>query len=177
MKAISKIVLASLLAMNFSQLALANSTDDIVPRAVVNLHAALDGECDLRNLELAEVYPVGAVNKLYLIMCQQYAYQASYNAYIYNEQSKTARPVMVLAYNETTKGIEPTYQLMEASYAPRTKVLSTGSKGRGLGDCGQTTDTKLIPTNGGDVLFKTFEIRHKSKCDGKMNNWPVVFKQ
>jgi hypothetical protein len=62
-------------------------------------------------------------------------------------------------------------------YNPQTKILSTYGKGRGLGDCGGSSKIKITLNEYGSVDVKTIEIRRKDKCDGKLNPWPVVFKQ
>ena len=84
---------------------------------------------------------------------------------------------MILSYDETVNGVVADLNLSEAAFDLKTKTLTTFAKGRGIGDCGQTSKTLVAVSPYGNVAVKTVEIRAKIKCDGRMNNWPVVFKQ
>jgi hypothetical protein len=78
--------------------------------------------------------------------------------------------------SEKDKSIIGTLELTEADYDPATKTLSTFAKGRGIGDCGQSSKS-IVNTEDYMATVRTVEIRSKSKCDGKLSDWPVVFKQ
>jgi hypothetical protein len=69
--------------------------------------------------------------------------------------------------------------MTNASFDESTKVLSTFAKGRGLGDCGQSSVTTLKKDDQWSLIqVITTEIRAKTECDGEVDTeWPVVFEQ
>lgn len=169
----SILVLLAAISVN----AFANPLADL-PAKVVALHQALSEGCEDEQLALKEVHDLGWKKKLYVIPCAMGAYQGYGHAFISSGEGDEmyVQPVAVLGYNESSKGVEPQYELGSVGYDPKTKVLSTFAKGRGIGDCGQATISK-IHSEEWQVWVKTIEVRAKPKCDGKETRWPVVFKQ
>lgn len=113
---------------------------------------------------------------LYLVPCIMGAYQGSSRAYIL-QHGNTVTEVTVLAYDELAKAIVGSLELGEVQYDSKTAILSTFTKSRGLGDCGQSSVSKIMVDQYGSVTVKTVEVRAKDKCDGKYGKWPIVFKQ
>lgn len=146
--------------------------------AVLAKHKAIMGEdnCEPELEAQSETYQLNDKKQLVIIPCYMGAYQGSSRAYtvssgIYIEQ------VMVLAYDESTKSISATLDLTSASYDEKTKSLFTFAKGRGIGDCGQSSESKIIADEY-TVSVKTVQINAKAECDGDFDKeWPVVFQQ
>ncbi|MBC7420739.1 MAG: DUF1176 domain-containing protein [Bdellovibrio sp.] len=150
-----------------------------LPASVALLHSALYG-ANICSKDLpvgSEIYELGKGKKLYLVPCVMGAYQGSTNAFITENDDQIAVPLMVLAFDEVINGIAPTLELTEASYDEKKMLLYSSAKGRGLGDCGQSSISKIELSEYGTVGVKTVEVRSKSKCDGKLSGWPIVFKQ
>ncbi len=167
------------LMMLFSSQCFAGTSTDGLPQSVLKLHSALstgDAECS-EDLEKPEKFDLGQGRNLYIVQCMMGAYQGSANAYITEDNEAIATPVMTLAYDELGKSVVSNLSLGEAYFDKEKSQIYTHSKGRGIGDCGQSSITKISLTDYGSISVRTTEIRAKSKCDGKMNNWPVVFKQ
>lgn len=161
--------------MSFSSAFAARPTDGL-PESLKKVHTALTANACDAELDMApESFDLGGGNTLYLVPCMFGAYQGSSNGYIVN--GDYVSQVVVLATEGKT--IVGTLDLTSASYDPKTGILSTFAKGRGLGDCGQTSQTIVkLDNKYGGITTKTIEIRSKDKCDGKyVDNWPVVFKQ
>jgi hypothetical protein len=171
---VKTVILAMLAMITFSAQAIE------VPAKVKALHDAMDAaalNCD-KDLEAQPVaYDLGNNNVLTLVPCYMGAYQGSGYGYLSNEKYESVTQVVVLAYDDTSTSVEGTTNLMEASFDPQTNVLSTFAKGRGLADCGQSSQSKISVDEYGTVHIKTFEIRSKFDCDEKYDEWPIVFEQ
>ena len=70
--------------------------------------------------------------------------------------------------------ITSTLALMGSSFDMKTKILTTYSKSRGIGDCGASATYKLDKSS---LQFVLLEARVKEKCDGNTNPWPVTYKK
>lgn len=150
---------------------------ETLPANILAKHLAITGnECN-SDIPGNEEFDLGGKAKLYMIRCYMGAYQGSYKVYLSEYDGSSITQVAVLDYSEMAKGVVSNLDLMEASYSPETKTLSTFSKGRGLGDCGTSTVSRVVISEYGGVAIKTVEIRAKAKCDGDYKDWPVVFKQ
>lgn len=136
-----------------------------------------DGSCQADLPSGSETYGLKKDVNLYLVPCVLGAYQGSSRAYMSEDNGTTITEVLVLAYDEESKSIVASGDLGEASYDAKTQTLATSAKGRGLGDCGQSSLSKILLGQYGGYTVKTVEIRDKSKCDGKYRVWPVVFTQ
>lgn len=166
----ASLVLVSLAGAPFAQAAVT------LPPYVEALHKGMtqDG-CNANSGEI-EMYKVSDKVNLYIVPCYAGAYQMTGNVYLDKPAEKSAEAVQVLSYSELVKGVVGDFNLGNPSYDPVSKMLYSQYKGRGLGDCGQYSRTQVIVNDYG-VGVKTVEIRHKAKCDGKYNDWPVVFRQ
>lgn len=151
-----------------------------LPDAVKTLHNALaQNDCQSDLLDQTQSYDLGKGYKLTIVPCIMGAYQGSSRVYI-SKDGSSVQPVVVLesldGISAADQSIVGTMELTEADYDPATKTLSTFAKGRGIGDCGQSSKS-IISIEDYMATVKTVEIRSKSKCDGKMSDWPVIFKQ
>lgn len=170
-----KSILTGLVMLLSFSTALAARPTDGLPESLKKVYTALQAKACDTELDMApESFNLGNGNTLYLVPCMFGAYQGSSNGYIVNGDYVT----QVVVLGSEGKTIVGSLDLMEASYDAKTGILSTFAKGRGLGDCGQTSQTIVKADQYGGVTVKTIEIRSKDKCDGKyVDNWPVVFKQ
>ena len=160
-----------------SSTALAIDPLEPLQEALIKRHQAItNNSCDLEAPVPEETYHLGSGRKLVLIPCISGAYQTSYRGYTMDEKLTDIQPLMVLSYDPLSKSVVAELDLTSPSFNLKTGTLSTFAKGRGIGDCGQSSQTKIKVTAYG-ISVSTTEIRDKSKCDGKMTNWPVVFKQ
>lgn len=159
----------------------AGSDTKSIGEKVYQLHNTLHANsCDFdREFPIGpEVFALDSKNSLILIPCLFGAYQGSHMAYIVSNNAETVKPVLVLSYDDSVKALVPSFDLTTASFDEKTGKLSTFAKGRGLGDCGQTSVSEIKKSTYGDYTVKTVEIRNKSECDGDYEaEWTLVFKQ
>ena len=164
------------LVLAFASFSFAANPVDQLPAAVAKKHLAIsDNACDTDLSSNVEAHDLGQGYTLYLVPCYMGAYQGSWYGYI--AKGEQVNPVIVLSHDEAAKAFVADMNLIEPGFDEKTKTLTTFAKGRGLGDCGQTSVSQIIVTDYGYVTVKTTEIRSKVKCDGKYRTWPVVFKQ
>jgi hypothetical protein len=159
---------------------LAEGQGSVVPATVIAKHIAIVGEfcnTDAETTSTSEAHDLADGSKLYIVTCMNAAYQSSYRVYLLEAGMTDLQQVMVLQYDETVGGITSTLDLMNAYYDAKTQTLGAFAKGRGLADCGQSSVSKVIKSKYGNIAVRTVEIRSKLKCDGKMTDWPVVFRQ
>ena len=171
-----KTVLLTLVSVfSFSSFSFANPVDQL-PAAVAKKHSAItDDACDKDLSATVETHDLGQGHTLYLVPCYMGAYQGTWNGYI--AKGDQVNPVMVLSHDEAIKAVVADMNLTEPSFDQKTKTLTTFAKGRGMGDCGQSSVSQIAVNQYGYATVKTTEIRAKVKCDGKYRTWPVVFKQ
>ncbi|TNF26179.1 MAG: DUF1176 domain-containing protein [Deltaproteobacteria bacterium] len=167
-----------LLITMFSLTALAVDPTEGLPEAVKAKYQAMTaGECQTDTPWGAESFDLQGKANLYIVPCFLGAYQSGALAFT-SDKFSNVQVVTVLSYDEIMQAVTATIDLMEPSFDPDTMTLSTYSKGRGLGDCGQTSTSKILVDDYGYVRVKTIEIRDKAECDGQYEDeWPVVFKQ
>lgn len=124
-----------------------------------------------------ETFKIDEKTQLILVPCIGGAYQTSSVGYLVTNKDQI-KSVVVLAFDELSKSIQPSFDLTNASFDESTKVLSTFAKGRGLGDCGQSSLSSVKIDKWSGVQVITNEVRSKIQCDGEVDTeWPVVFKQ
>ncbi len=172
------IFFVSVLVLFTAQIHAANPLEGL-PKSVVDKHTALVGK-DACSDDLpfgSESHELGNGAKLYIVPCMFGAYQGFGQVYITTNNDTNVQPVIVLAYNELVKGIYGTTDLGDPAFDARTKTLTAFAKGRGIGDCGQSSVSKIIFSEYGSISVKTVEVRAKATCDGRMSDWPVVFRQ
>ncbi len=174
MKSILNLFIATLI---LSSTAFAVDPLEPLPETIAKKHVAIMGDvCDLESPRATEIHELGMGYKLFIVPCIIGAYQLSARAYIADEKDQNISQVMVLAYSEISKAIVPTLDLGDPEFNRKTGVLSTMAKGRGMGDCGQSSKTKITRTPYG-IEVHTLQVNAKPDCDGKMKDWPSVFKQ
>ena len=136
-----------------------------------------EGTCQADTAESSEIVKLKQGMNLYLIPCYFGAYQGVTRAYMSEDDGLVISEILVLQMDETSKAVTATADLGSAAYDAKTRTLSTFAKGRGLGDCGQSSVSKILVGKDGGFVVKTIEIRDKESCDGQYGKWPVVFKQ
>lgn len=148
-----------------------------VPASVANLHQVVTANgCDTDLSHGTEVFDLGFGKKLYLVPCMMGAYQGFGRAYLTGSDDQFVEQVAILTWNEVVNGVASEFDITDLAYDPATKLLTSRGKGRGIGDCGTSTVSKVI-VDKYTVGVKTVEVRSKPKCDGKLSRWPIVFKQ
>jgi hypothetical protein len=149
-----------------------------LPTDVANLHLALSGnncEADIADIAPTQTISLGDGASLYIVPCFAGAYNITSYAYT-RTTFEGLKPVIILVYNESSNSIAGSYELTNVDFNPTTFELTTFAKGRGLGDCGQST-VSVIDMNMGYADIVTKQIASKHACDGELDNWPVIFQQ
>lgn len=173
-----KNMLLLVITIFFSASAFAIDPTSTLPADVKKKHLQMSsGECADDLPSAAENFDLGNEAQLYIVPCYLGAYQGA--SYIYAvDKFNNITPVILLSYNDYTEAIVGSMEHTSAQFDKNTMQISTFSKGRGLGDCGETTLSKVVAYDDGYVSVKTIQIRAKAECDGDFDaTWPVVFKQ
>lgn len=165
-----KLLALMLCTLSFMSMANTDVSTENIPEKVVSLNKALCPELS-EDQQYVEVMDVGYGKKIYLMACELYAYNSMSRAYMVNSLGDVSvLSVMEIDYRGE---MYATNSLMGGSLDIATKSLTTFSKGRGVGDCGQTA------TYSYDSDLETFvlkEYRLKATCDGEYEDeWPVVY--
>ena len=148
------------------------------PAEVMAKHRAIMGiNCEADQEANATSYDLGNNRSLVMIPCYMGAYQGSARAYLVFGNGADASIDQVAVLSMEGKTLVPSLDLGDGDYDPKTKTIYTHAKGRGIGDCGQSSQSKVSIDQYGSVSIKTTKIYSKDKCDGKMTDWPLVFSQ
>ncbi|MBL8508227.1 MAG: DUF1176 domain-containing protein [Chitinimonas sp.] len=116
-----------------------------------------------------EVSALSPREAVVLLQCGQGAYNTSYVVYRTQRQGK-ARPVRVNLPGLGTL-LQPGYWVMNASYDSASQTLSQYGKGRGLGDCGDSTSWVF---DGSHFLLSHYS--HQGRCGGMaLMDWPLLW--
>jgi hypothetical protein len=168
-----KSLLGFLTAIALSTVAFAN----VAPEVLAKHRAIMGGECEADQEANATAYDLAADRKLVIIPCYMGAYQGSARAYLTvgSGEATSVSQISVLALEGKT--LVATLDLGDGEYDPKTKTIYTHSRGRGIGDCGQSSQSKVSVDQYGSISIKTTKIYNKDKCDGKMTDWPLAFSQ
>lgn len=168
----------NLIPVFFSILALSStSVAAEVPAKVLERHSLITGDdCQSEMTSQAESHKLNDRRVLTLVPCIMGAYQGASKAYISSPSGDSIEQVIVLAYDESARGIVGTTDLGDAQYDADKGLLLTHARGRGIGDCGQSSTSKVV-VGEYSVSVKTTQIRSKANCDGRHTRWPVVFSQ
>lgn len=165
-----KLLVLMLCTLSFMSMANSDVVQVNIPEKVLTLNKALCPELSSEEL-YTEVMDVGHGKTIYLLTCELYAYNSMSRAYMVNSLGDVSvLSVMEIDYRGE---MYATNSLMGGSLDIATKSLNTFSKGRGMGDCGQTA------TYSYDSDLETFvlkEYRLKATCDGEYEDeWPVIY--
>jgi hypothetical protein len=106
------------------------------------------------------------------VPCSVGAYQAVYVVYTATVDSTNIERMLFVSWG--LDGPVATNELGNAVYDPKTRILSSRSVFRGLGDCGASAEYKIVADEHG-VGTKVLEIRYKPDCDGNETIFPKVF--
>jgi hypothetical protein len=100
------------------------------------------------------------------------AYNLIYAGFLFDSETGIAR---TLAFPTlSAKGPTVTYTIINVSWDEAGSRLTAFYKGRGLGDCG-TASAWQWDNNGPWGAFILVEERSKEDCDGKDDEWPLVW--
>lgn len=155
-------------------------TTVVVPQSVLALHLKACPEYAEREAEgwvQKEAYTLpkseySSAPTLYVLGCEMYAYNSLVKAYIVDAYETK---VVSVAEVSTDGSIFATSDLMGAGFDAATNTLGTFSKGRGIGDCGQTA---TYGYSAREQRFYLLEARVKDSCDGEVEaEWPIVYKK
>ena len=174
-----RLILSALLSLAaFSAFGADQSTIQI-PKAVLDRHNAScpDFSSEQGQYLMKEVYtlPAGEYSKtpksLYILGCELYAYNSRELAYIVDSYGDITN--VAVSEVATDRSITATSDLMGTAFDQAGLMLSTYSKGRGVGDCGSSAAYKY---DANSEKFVLLEARLKEQCDGDVeSDWPVVY--
>ena len=149
-----------------------------LPKPIISFHKASTGdECNLRVGDLvgglkAGAYDVGHVWRMYIVPCNMGVYQLRSAVYAAKADNAEIARMLFVTWDE---GLAATDVLADVQYEPKTHILSSFHRFRGLGDCGTLGKYEVLADENG-VRPKVLEIRHKEKCDGEYTKlYPRVF--
>ena len=154
-----------------------------LPEPVLTFHKATTSqECDYGTThpvgpEIAEVFNASSYEvddrwKLYTVPCSVGAYQAFYAVYAATVDGSKIERMLFVSWGPD--GPVATNELGNAVYEPETRILSSRSVFRGLGDCGTSAEYKIVADEDG-LGTKVLEIRYKPDCDENDDVFPKVF--
>lgn len=130
--------------------------------------------CDLSAAQIdsigVTVEALDNTNSLVIIPCYTAADHTFYRIFVVDQESQTARLQLWATYSAYT-GWDGTDSLSNVRYDKQSKELTMGHKGRDLGDCG-IRGTWVWRSDG---RFEMKEFAAKDECDGKGDDWPIVF--
>ena len=149
----------------------------VSPEIIAKHRAMVSGQCEAEQEANATAYDLTPTVKLVMVPCFMGAYQGSARAYLtYGSGAELSlEPIALLSMEGKT--IVATLDLGDGDFDSKTNTIYTHAKGRGIGDCGQSSQSKVSVDQYGSVSIKTVKINSKDKCDGKMTAWPLVFSQ
>lgn len=145
-----------------------------LPKAAPAAITALMGDdCDLENVG-PDYQPIiarlGPGKVLWGPVCDAAAYNVTHLFFIADEQGRGAKRVM---FPEPPGSNPAAYNsLMNVEYDPNTRILSSFSKGRGLGDCG--SDASWVWDG---AAFQLLSEKVMSECKGvSSDDWPSIWR-
>lgn len=144
----------------------------------LNAHVLAAHECDIDPGALDEAYPLNRSDALVLIGCGRFAYQTSVLAFR-TPRGDAARAVpLELPEQRRAIGLGASDlpamidEFVEGYYDPATRVLSEFSKGRGMADCGSSTEWTFD-----GAAFRLSALRWQDRCaGGRPGDWPVLYR-
>ncbi len=154
------------------------SADLEIPKSVIDLHTKICPSFaseqaqyltkEIYELKKSEFSP--SSSKLIILGCEMYAYNTMEKGYFLDSYGD----INVVAVTEVDElgEFSSTTNLMGAYFNPDTLELETSSRGRVMGDCGQSAVYKL---NTETERFNLVTQALKVECDGSEEPWPTVF--
>jgi hypothetical protein len=144
----------------------------------LNARTLATHDCDMEPGVADEAYPLTPSDAIVLLGCGRFAYQTSVLAF------RTARDrpqqAVVLKLPEpraaagmaTPGGASTMDEYVEGSYDPVTRVFAEYSKGRGLADCGSSTEWTFDGR-----AFRLSALRWQDRCAGAWpGEWPILYR-
>ena len=150
---------------------------DVSPEVLAKHRAIMGSECEEGQEANASSYDLFGDRKLVIIPCYFGAYQGSSRAYLTVGSGGETSVSQIALLSMEGKTLVSSLDLGDADYDPKTKTISTSARGRGIGDCGQSSQSKVSVDQYGSISIKTTKIYSKNNCDGKMTAWPLAFSQ
>jgi hypothetical protein len=172
------------LALALTSSAFALDPLENLPAKVAMVHKALidNKTCQPDVYNKSEKYPLSPTINLFIVTCNVGSYQDYSRIYITESGDELVRQISLLSFNPQING-QPKYLNSSldwggASFDPKSQNLYTHEKSRPVGDCGQSSISKISIGKFGGFNLKTIEIRNKDKCDNNVSSeWPIVYKQ
>ncbi len=143
--------------------------------AFLNHQTTNDPEiCDLKAQELyaagVSVEKLDENNHLVIIPCFLAAYNSGARLFLVQEKEQKSILLLWAHYTQLT-GWSGTDILSNVSFDNQTNKITMIHKGRGLGDCGVFAQWHWQKD-----FFIMKELRAKENCDGKNDEWPLIYK-
>ncbi len=150
---------------------------EAAPEVLAKHRAIMGSDCEAEQEANATSYDLAPDRTLVMVPCYMGAYQGSARAYLIAGSGESASISQVAVLSMEGRTLISTLDLGDGDYDPKSKTISTHARGRGIGDCGQSSQSKVSVDKYGSVSIRTTKIYSKGNCDGKMTDWPLVFSQ
>jgi hypothetical protein len=131
---------------------------EILPGSVLQPEGSLFRSMIEQQVEPVKIQPDGS--RVYIIDCMLHAYQTSQIMALYD--GKTYEPILINNMDDDGSLLEPSYRTVELYYDSARDLFYSHAKGRGMGDCGASTEYKLV---GKELIIQKFEA--DTECDGE----------
>lgn len=143
-----------------------------LPKAMpATIKAMMGDECDPANVGPSDepiIARLGPGKVLWGPVCEAAAYNATSIFFIADEQGRGAARVVF----PEPPGAAASDTLTNADYDPKTRIMSTFSKGRGMGDCGSQASWVWD-----DARFQLLSETVMSECKGvPSEDWPSIWR-
>ena len=132
-----------------------------------------DQDCDPSHAEFDEAEPLTATEALVILSCSNAAYQGNSLAYRVPRNRPEAARLLVMPAPPTQPRDETPGDgdYVDPEYDPQTAVFASSAKGRGLADCGASTEWTF---DGRDFHVSAFA--EQARCGGAAGDWPTVYR-
>ena len=135
-------------------------------------------DCDMEPGVSDKAYPLTRSDAIVLLGCGRFAYQTSVVAFRTARERPGQAAVLKLpeprgAAGMATPGSPTTMdEYVEGNYDPATRVFAEFSKGRGMADCGSSTEWTFDGS-----AFRLSAFRWQDRCAGAwLGEWPILYR-
>jgi hypothetical protein len=148
-------------AVSFASAARAADPVNIPFDVVKTAFETADCTTELKDEPRENVEELGGGFKLVEVYCWRAAYQAG-SMFLVLEPARPEKARLMRFQWWSNKKLISLYSVTEPDFDPRTKMLKSFHKGRGVGDCGSIGEWKWNKGN-----FDLTRFWHKEPCDGQ----------
>jgi len=130
-------------------------------------------DCDSQRRDEDAAEPLNAEEAIVVVECSDGAYQSS-NLVFRTPRAEPSRAKLLALPRAPTSAPEDSKtagEYTEASYDPKTATLAESAKGRGVADCGLSTQWTYDGHN-----FQVSDASRQERCGGGEPSWPTLYR-